>query len=129
MEPFVAYLLAGIVFVLIGIRVVHKGSQQNNRCTASATAVIVEVQQGKDDDSSTYTPIYEFTVGGTTVRKNVGGYSYNKKEFHVGQSAAIRYNPEKPEEFLVDGENGAKGAGIVLLLLGLILIGIAFTQR
>ena len=47
MEPFVAYLLVGIVITLIGILSVRKGSQKKNRCTASASAVIVEVQAEK----------------------------------------------------------------------------------
>lgn len=129
MEPFVIYLLVGIVVVLIGLGTIRKGSRKDSRCTASTSAVIVEVQQSKEDESYTYTPIYEFTVGKTTVRKSGGKYSYNKKEFRVGESAAIRYNPEKPEEFIADGANGAKGAGVVLLLFGLVMIVIAFTQR
>ena len=38
MDPFVAYLLAGIVFVLIGILSIRKGSQKKNRCTATVSA-------------------------------------------------------------------------------------------
>ena len=66
MEPFVAYLLVGIVIVLIGILIIRKVSQKNNRCTASASAVIAEIE--KDDDEAgregtrkkyIYTPIYE----------------------------------------------------------------------
>lgn len=136
MEPFVAYLLVGIVIVLFGILSIRKGSQKKNRCTASASAVIVEVE--KDDDEAgregtrkkyTYTPIYEFVANGKTVRKSGGIYSHNKKEFSVGDTAAVKYNPDKPEEFLVNGKSGGKGFGIAILLFGLVIIAIAFTQR
>lgn len=128
MEPFIAYLLAGIGVVLIGVFTIGKGSQKNKSCTASATARIVEVRQGTDNDSVTYTPVYAFTVGGTTVRRSGGRYSYKKNEFHVGDTAMVRYNPQRPEEFLVDGKSAAKASGIVLVLFGLVLAAIAFTQ-
>ena len=134
MEPFVAYLLVGIVIVLIGILSIRKGLHTKNRCTASA--VIVEVQAEKDEAGSenthkkyTYTPIYEFVAGGKTIRKNGGIYSHNKREFNVGDTVEGKYNPDKPEEFLVNGKSGGKGFGIALLLFGLVIIAIAFTQR
>ena len=136
MEPFVAYLLAGIAFVLFGILSIGKGSQKKKRCTASALAVIVEIE--KDDDEAgregtrkkyTYTPIYEFVANGKIIRKSGGIYSHNKKEFSVGDTAAVKYNPDKPEEFLVNGKSGGKGFGIALMLFGLVIIAIAFTQK
>lgn len=136
MEPFVAYLLVGIVIVLLGFLSIRKGSQKKNRCTASASAVIVEVQTEKDEAGSenthkkfTYTPIYEFVVNGNTIRKNGGIYSHNKRDFNVGDTATVKYNPDKPEEFLVNGKSGGKSFGIALLLFGLVIIAIAFTQR
>lgn len=136
MEPFVAYSLVGIVIVLLGILSIRKGSQKKNRCTASASAVIVEVQAEKDEAGSenthkkfTYTPIYEFVVNGNTIRKNGGIYSHNKRDFNVGDTATVKYNPDKPEEFLVNGKSGGKGFGIALLLFGLVIIAIALTQR
>ena len=136
MEPFVAYLLVGIVIVLLGFLSIRKGSQKKNRCTASASAVIVEVQTEKDEAGSenthkkfTYTPIYEFVVNGNTIRKNGGIYSHNKRDFNVGDTATVKYNPDKPEEFLVNGKSGGKGFGIALLLFGLVIVAIAFTQR
>ena len=77
----------------------------------------------------TYTPIYEFVAGGNTIRKGGGIYSHNKREFNVGDTVAVKYNPDKPEEFLVNGKSSGKGFGIALLLFGLVIIAIAFTQR
>ena len=76
-----------------------------------------------------YTPIYEFPVNGTTVRKSGGIYSHNKKEFRIGDSSIVKYNPDDPQEFLMNGKSGGKGFGIALLLFGLVIIAIAFTQR
>ena len=98
MEPFAAYLLVGIVIVLLGFLSIRKGSHTKNRCTASASAVIVEVQAEKDEAGSenthkkyTYTPIYEFVVNGNTIRKSGGVYSHNKKQFKVGDTATVKY--------------------------------------
>ena len=136
MEPFVAYLLVGIVIVLLGFLSIRKGSHTKNRCTASASAVIIEVQAEKDEAGSenthkrfTYTPIYEFVAGGNTIRKHGGIYSHNKKDFNVGDTVAVKYNPDKPEEFLVNGKSGGNAFGVALMLFGLVIIAIAFTQR
>ena len=98
--------------------------------------MIVEVQTEKDEAGSenthqkfTYTPIYEFVVNGNTIRKNGGIYSHNKRDFNVGDTATVKYNPDKPDEFLVNGKSGGKVLGIALLLFGLVIIAIAFTQR
>ena len=124
------------MIVLLGFLSIRKGSQKKNRCTASASAVIVEVQTEKDEAGSenthkkfTYTPIYEFVVNGNTIRKNGGIYSHNKRDFNVGDTATVKYNPDKPDEFLVNGKSGGKVLGIALLLFGLVIIAIAFTQR
>ena len=136
MEPFVAYLLVGVVIVLLGFLSIRKGSHTKNRCTASASAVIVEVQAEKDEAGSenthkkyTYTPIYEFVVNGNTIRKSGGVYSHNKKQFKVGDTATVKYNPNKPDEFLINGKSSGKSFGIALVMFGLIIIAIAFTQR
>ena len=136
MEPFVAYLLVGIVLVLLGFLSIRKGAHKKNRCTVAASAVIVDVQAEKDEAGSenthkkyTYTPIYEFVVNGNTIRKNGGIYSHNKKDFNVGDTATVKYNPDKPDEFLVNGKSGGKSFGIALLLFGLVIIAIAFTQK
>ncbi len=136
MNPFVAYLLVGCVIFLLGFLSIRKESRKKKRCTASASAMIVEVQAEKDEAGSenthkkyTYTPIYEFTVNGNTIRKSGGIYSHNKHDFNVGDTSTVRYNPDKPEEFLVSGKSGGKIFGVALVLFGLVLIVIAFTQR
>ena len=135
MEPLVAYLLAGIAFVLFGILSIGKGSQKKKRCTASASAVIAEIEKDVDEADKagtrkkyTYTPIYEFTVNGGVIRKSGGIYSHNKSEFKVGDVSSVKYNPDKPDEFLVNGKNGGKFLGVALMLFGLVIIAIAFTQ-
>ena len=98
MDPFVVYLLVGIVIVLIGILSTRKDSHKKKRCTATASAVIVEVQAEKDEAGSenthkkyTYTPIYEFVVDGNTIRKGGGIYSHNKRDFNVGDTATVKF--------------------------------------
>ena len=136
MSPFVIYLLVGLVLVLIGRADVRKASRKKKRCSVPASAMIVEVQTEDDESMRTntrkkyaYTPIFEFMADGTVVRKSGGIYSHTKRTFRVGDTAAVHYDPEQPEDFLVDGKNGGKAFGIGMMLFGLLIIGIAFTQR
>ena len=54
---------------------------------------------------------------------------YSLKEINVGDTVEVKYNPDKPEEFLVNGKSIWKSFGIALLLFGLVIIAISFTQR
>lgn len=136
MEPFAIYLIVGAVICCIGFIILTQGARKKKRCTASASASIVEIEKGVEEADKagarkkiTYTPIYEFTVNGNVIRKSGGVYSHNKNEFKVGDTSPVTYNPDKPEEFLVNGKNGGNAFGIALLLFGLVIIAIAFTQR
>ena len=61
-------------------------------------------------------------------RKSGGIYSHDKKKFRVGDTVTVKYNPDDPGEFLVNGKSYANGFGAVLIVLGLVAIVGAFTQ-
>lgn len=135
MKTFFIYLLVGVILALLGILDIKMGTRKKKRCTASAEARIVEVQSEEDSAGSenthkkySYTPIYEFTVNGAVIRKSGGIYSHNKKAFRVGDTARVMYDPADPETFLVNGKSGVKSFGIGLLLFGILIIVISFTQ-
>lgn len=135
MEPFAIYLIVGAVISGIGIIILYQGAKKKKRCTVFASAVIAEIEKDVDEADKagtrkkyTYTPIYEFTVNGGVIRKSGGIYSHNKSEFKVGDVSPVMYNPDKPDEFLVNGKSSGKSFGIALLLFGLVIIAIAFTQ-
>lgn len=135
MPPFASYLIVGIAFVLIGIFNIVKGSKMKGRCTETTSATIVDIEKEYDTTSDdgpggqyTYTPIYEFSANGTTIRKSGGVDSNSKRKYHIGDVAEVKYNPENPNEFIVNGKNVKKSVGIPLMIFGVIAIGIAFTQ-
>lgn len=135
MQPFISYLIVGIVFVLIGIFNIVKGSKMKSKCTQSTSARIVDIEKSydtSDDDGPggqyTYTPIFEFSANGTIIRKSGGLYSNNKRKYNIGDAAEVKYNPENPNEFIVNGKNARKSAGIPLMIFGVVMIVIAFTQ-
>lgn len=63
-----------------------------------------------------------------TIRKNGGIYSHNKKDFKVGDTVSVKYNPDDPGEFLENGKSYGIGFGGILIVLGLVAIVGAFTQ-
>lgn len=135
MQPFIKFFIVGIVIVLIGIFNIIKGSKMKSKCTESTSARIVEIEKGYDtigdDNSGTeykYTPIYEFSVNGTTVRKSAGVYSNNKRKYHVGDMAVVKYNPDNPTEFMLNGKNTSKSVGIFMSIIGIAIVVIGFTQ-
>lgn len=134
MKPFVIYLIVGIVIALIGILSIKRNSNKKKRCSASARAVIVEVETDSEESEEntkkkyTYTPIFEFKADDDVIRKSGGVYSHNKKKYRVGDTEDVFYNPKKPKEFFVKGKDSGNAFGIALVLFGILVIAIAFTQ-
>ncbi len=135
MKTFLILLVVGLILILVGILCLTKGVKKKNRCSASAPAVIVEVQV--DDDEAgregtrkkyTYTPVYEFTTPLGYVRKTGGIYSHSKSRFKVGQTTEVKYDPAKPDDFLVGGKISGLAFDVSLILFGILVIVLAFTQ-
>ena len=128
MKAFFISLLGGIAFVLFGILSIRSGAQKKKRCTESAVAMIVEIQVTRDSKKSTYTPVLEFVADGKTIQRRGNISSHKKREFKVGDTVSVKYNPDDPGEFLENGKSYGIGFGGILIGLGLVAIVGAFTQ-
>ena len=137
-----ALLLIGLLFVLIGIAVLISGvvgavkqSRESARRVA-ATGVVVDLVRRvvRPGSAGIYCPTVDFiTATGQTVRFQ-SEFGTMPASYQVGQSIAVRYNPDNPQEAEVDSATSRWlvpgcmiGMGVLFLGMGLVfmVIGIA----
>ncbi len=129
------FCLLGGIFLLIGIAGQKKAAKSAAWPTASGTVLsssIIEKSSMDDDgaSSSSYEPrvVYQYSIMGTAYEgkrisfgeKNAGRKKCNEivARYPAGSLVNVRYNPEKPDEAVL--ESSARGS------TGNIILGIVF---
>lgn len=69
-----------------------------------------------------YTPVYSYTVDGTTYEAKAKEYSYNSGKFKVGSTATIQYNLNNPKECVVNGRTGDLYVSVMMIIFGAVLL-------
>lgn len=119
-------IIVGILLIVAGIFTLVMGSNKKRRCTVAVPGRIIDVLKEQEADerghSWVYYPVYEYWTGYQMIRKrgNIGRNS--KHAYKIGQTAMIRFNPQRPDEFTINGKTGTGFFGVSLILLGIILI-------
>lgn len=134
MEAISVLYIVAAAMLLIGILIVLFDRRKRARCTEETTAAIVGVNRdySRDDDGHkdySYTPVFEFSVRGVTVRREGGTSSSRKRKFRPGDVRQVRYNPSNPNEFVVVGDSGNSGGGIALIVLAVIIAGLVLAAQ
>lgn len=119
-----ATILISILMLALGGYMVFSQLQKDRRCSQPATATVVgretkRVRSGKGRRSTHYAPVLEFEADGQTVRVTADVDSIFAGKYKDGATLEIRYNPQKPEETVVQGKSfrsGVLGGGLLMLL-------------
>ena len=110
----------GFICMLIGVAALSLEINKLRRCSVRATATVVDVRRARDARGfMSYTPIFEFTVDGQTIRSqsNVPA-SLRKNQFEVGEIREVLYEPGYPENFRLRGNFTLLAIGLFFLLAG-----------
>ncbi len=123
-------LTAGIGFVFLCVSFLLRGvaAKRERDCTVHTVATVVDnVYSSYDSDAPrTWHAVFEYTAGGRSFRKG-SAYGTTKPQFEVGQRVAIRYNPDRPDEYLVEEQRTGRALQRVFLAVGagLLALGLA----
>lgn len=114
--------IIGIVFVLLGCIFWRIQAVKNSYTgLGEATVVSIERRYNSSTHSSYYFPQLELTAGGKQYfLKSSMGTSDSK--YQEGQRVMVRYNPDDPHQFQIEGNNGWKILKIVFLSIGSIFV-------
>ena len=119
-----------VLLIALGGYMVYSQLKKGSRCSQPATATIVGRERKRVRNSrrtsTHYAPVVEFAAGGQTVRATADVDSIFAGKYKDGDTLEIRYNPDQPEEIVVQGKSfrsGVLGGGFLILigLMGLFL--------
>lgn len=119
-------LLVGIVCIGIGAFMLVSYFKAQSTQTAETTATIVridsEVETDTDGfDTRWYYPVVEYTVNNQKYETRLpDSGTTNSTSYKEGESVAIVYNPDKPEELSKKGSKGGLFGGIFFIAFGII---------
>ena len=88
------FLIPSFILAWIDIR-------KRRYCTATATAVVVNIVTKNSENGLSFHPVYEYVVGGTTY-SNMGAYISHRVP-EKGSVIEIKYNPDKPKQSYIVG--------------------------
>ena len=123
------YVVYIAMILLGGVLVVLKAGLMK-RCTEETTATVVGLERkthhSRGRTSTEYHPVVEFAAKDVTVHKTAEISSIFRGKYKDGATLTVKYNPEKPEEFIVKGKfvwTGILGGSVLILIgaLGLFL--------
>ena len=118
--------IVGVIFLGVGIFMYIQNKNLVKNCTEKAEATVVDMKEEFSSDSDMgsylYYPIIEYNAKGQNVRVTMSSGS-NVPAYSINDKIAILYNPNKVEEFIVDGDKMSGIISIVFIALGVIVTG------
>ena len=121
MQRFIG-VIVGIIFLAAGIFLYYKNDYLVKNCTAKASATVVEMKEDFSDDSYIYYPIIEYKVNEDNIRVVMDKGS-NPPAYSINEKISILYNPNKTDEFIVEGDSSSNIFSIIMMILGVAVTG------
>lgn len=110
-------------FILIGFCVgvlpIINRSKQKKRCTVSIESIITKVKTNKDEDGTTYCPVYSFTYNGKR-REYCSNVYDNIEKYIVGDDKILYINPDDDNDIYI--EKGIKSK-LFQIVFGIVFLG------
>lgn len=119
-------------FFLVGLINIIRYIVRKNKCTASVTGTVIDIQRHVSNDSDggtseTLHPVFEYEVDGEFYTK-VSSVGFSGCKYKIGQEVVVLYDPDNPEKYLIEGDKSTLRFGIIFLI-GTIFMGLVFIYR
>ena len=116
MNGTIAFVGLCIICLVICILYFKRGMRLSKVCTERVNARIIKVEHLLRDRKREYIPVYGFRVNGVDYETR-GSSTNSKRRYHEGDESFVIYNPEKPNECLIEGKNACIKAGFIFAFL------------
>lgn len=132
MGGFIILLLLGIGLAVLGWWRLMVGMRLGRVCTVQTRGHISSVRedvrepQGKQVRKiREYTPTYTYDVQGHAVTGKGLTYSRSRRRYKEGAIVTVRYNPDNPAEFVVEGDAPSAVMAVVVIIGGFAMMAVA----
>lgn len=96
------FLVFGIGFGAVGLKLFHTAYMQEKDCSASAEGRLVRYEPYHSRGTRTYSPVVEYQAGNETLTAT-SNISASSRPFKEGGQVTVFYNPDRPDEFYIKG--------------------------
>ncbi|MBQ6374791.1 MAG: DUF3592 domain-containing protein [Clostridia bacterium] len=117
------WCLVGGIFLCVGIAMRRRWLLKDERMRARSSGTIVEVVRRTSRDSASFYPIVEFEADGRRIslESSSGG---GRKRYYEGQAVEVRFDPDDPTCFEIEGDNTMNTISLIFPIVGAICIAI-----
>ena len=108
----IGYIIVGAVVVIAIVVKIIFDRMIYRRCTEKTEGKLIFIDERTDKDSTArfiryyFVPIYEYTVNGHTYHAETREFSRDMGKYNVNMTYEVEYNPDNPEECLINGKKG-----------------------
>ena len=120
-------ILIFIAMIVMGGYMAYNQLTRGRHCTQAVTATVVgretkRVRGRRGRRTTHYAPVVEFMAGDQTIRATADVDSIFAGKYKDGDALQIRYNPDDPEEIVVQGKSFRSGVlgGCFVSLVGIV---------
>ena len=121
-ELFIMFIF-GLVLLILGILLKKRDARlYENSVVTTAKVVSYYTYRGSNNYGFMYTAEVEYTLEDGSAMHTKEQSGSNRKKYTIGTELNIYYSKEKPELFIVSGDNSRKYIFYGMILVGLVLM-------
>lgn len=131
MKKKIIIMLAAILFLVVGGLILVKEIGAAKRCTMATTGVVESMREERHGDDRDYYAtiryevdgrVYQFETSVSSSKQSIGPITFSKASYSEGEGVILMYNPDDPNDVMIEGEKIKWIASGLMILGGLFLI-------
>ena len=108
----------GLLCFLAGALYWRAALRRDRRCNARTQGVVTELTATGSGARVTFCPVLRYTADGRELTRR-SGFASTRCPFTTGQQTTVRYDPQDPRKFVLEGELAhRRGLALRLALIG-----------
>ncbi|MCQ2749357.1 MAG: DUF3592 domain-containing protein [Clostridia bacterium] len=121
MNSTIAFWGLGVLCVIACVVYIKRGIKYSKVCTDKVDAILYDIERLHAGSKREYLPWYKYRVNGVEYKVR-GSSTKSRRKYHVGDESFVIYNPENPNECLIEGKNSNIATAIIFGILAVLFI-------
>ena len=121
----------GVIFLMVAWIIASVMADRKKNCTAKAVGTVTDLVRStnyhdRNSHARGFHPVVQYTTDKGETLSVTSAVSTNPPKYKVGDIVNVKYDPNKPQKFYIDGDNTINIVKIVFLCVGpgLIVLGL-----
>ncbi len=121
----------GLIFLMVSWIITAVIADRKKNCTSKAVGTVTDLVRStnyhdRNSHARGFHPVVQYTTDKGETLSVTSAVSTNPPKYKVGDIVNVKYDPNKPQKFYIDGDNTINIVKIVFLCVGsgLIVLGL-----